>query len=161
MHFQVEHHFRAAPQQVAAVLARPDFYTHLDLPDLARPTVLEHREGEGEVDGGTVIRLRYEFVGSLNSLVRRMLGGERLAWLQEIRIAGTEGSLTFGAEKNPALLYGSALFVLQQASPGSVRHLEGELVVAVPGIGAMAERRIVEGLLRRLDLEAEALDQQP
>jgi hypothetical protein len=33
-------------------------------------------------------------------------------------------------------------------------------VVAVPGIGRMAERRIVPGLVRRLDIEAEALDAQ-
>jgi hypothetical protein len=31
-------------------------------------------------------------------------------------------------------------------------------VVAVPGIGRMAERRIVPGLLARLDIEAEAVD---
>ena len=39
---------------------------------------------------------------------------------------------------------------------GSVIH--GELVVAVPGIGRMAERRIVPGLLRRMDIEAQAMD---
>jgi hypothetical protein len=36
--------------------------------------------------------------------------------------------------------------------------LDGELVVAIPGVGRMAERRIVPGLLRRLDIEADAVD---
>ncbi|MGH9207805.1 MAG: DUF2505 family protein, partial [Acidimicrobiales bacterium] len=48
--------------------------------------------------------------------------------------------------------------VLTADGSGSVRRIDGELVVAVPAIGRMAERRIVPGLLRRLDIEAEALD---
>lgn len=39
----------------------------------------------------------------------------------------------------------------------TLRRLDGELTVAVPGIGRMAEARIVPGLLRRLDLEAAAV----
>jgi hypothetical protein len=37
----------------------------------------------------------------------------------------------------------------------TVRRLTGEVVVAVPIIRARAERQIVSGLLRRLDIEAE------
>ena len=37
--------------------------------------------------------------------------------------------------------------------------VDGELVVDVPLVGAMAERRIVPGLLRRLDIEAAAVDE--
>jgi Protein of unknown function (DUF2505) len=55
-------------------------------------------------------------------------------------------------------LHGSADFVLISAGGGTVRRLDGELVVAVPVIGRMAERRIVPGLLRRLDRDAQALD---
>jgi hypothetical protein len=73
------------------------------------------------------------------------------------RSAGT-GALTFEAEKDPRRLHGAADFALTADGSGSVRRLDGELVVAVPAIGRMAERRIVPGLLRRLDIEAEALD---
>jgi len=41
-----------------------------------------------------------------------------------------------------------------------VRRLDGELVVAVPGIGRMAERRIVPGVAARLDIEARAVEDQ-
>ena len=47
-------------------------------------------------------------------------------------------------------------FHLEPSGEGTVRRLHGELVVAIPGVGRMAERRIVPGLLRRLDIEAEA-----
>lgn len=155
MRFEAEHHFGVAPPRVGAMLALPDFYTALELPDLAPPIVLAHSTGAGEA----VVRLRYEFTGNLNPIARRMLGGARLAWIQEMRISGTEGSLTFGAEKDPTLLYGSARFVLGPDAGGCVRHLAGELVVAVPGIASMAERHVVAGLLRRLDLEARVLDE--
>jgi hypothetical protein len=55
-------------------------------------------------------------------------------------------------------LHGAADFVLTAAAGGSVRRLDGDLVVAVPGIGRMAERRIVPGVLHRLDVEAQAIE---
>jgi hypothetical protein len=90
-----------------------------------------------------------------------LLGNQRLAWIQEVRVDSSNGSgtLSFGAEKDPKRLHGSATFTLEPDGTESVRHLQGELVVAVPGIGGMAERRIVPGLLRRLDIEAAAVDE--
>ena len=66
--------------------------------------------------------------------------------------------LRFEAERDPKRLHGGARFVLTTVADGTVRRLDGELVVAVPGVGRMAERRIVPGLLRRLDIEAQALN---
>jgi hypothetical protein len=108
-----------------------------------------------------VLRLRYEFVGSLDPIAQRLLGASRLAWIQEVRLdrsAGT-GALTFEAEKDPRRLHGAADFVLTESTGGTLRRIDGDLVVAVPGIGRMAERRIVPGLLRRMDIEAEAMDE--
>jgi hypothetical protein len=39
-----------------------------------------------------------------------------------------------------------------------MRELDGELVVAIPLVGSRAERKIVPGVLRRLDMEAEAVN---
>jgi Protein of unknown function (DUF2505) len=109
-----------------------------------------------------MLRLRYNYVGKLDSLAHRLLGSTRLTWIQEIRVdlSGASGVVRFEAENDPRRLHGSTDFVLTSVGGGTVRHLDGELIVAVPGIGRMAERRIVPGLLRRLDIEAEALDDQ-
>jgi hypothetical protein len=46
---------------------------------------------------------------------------------------------------------------LDAAGASTRRQLEGDLVVALPVVGGMAERRIVRGVLARLDVEADAL----
>jgi hypothetical protein len=154
--FHTEHSFAAPPPAVAGVLADPAFYLDLTLPDLDQPELL------GSTDDGdaAVIRLRYRFVGRLDPMARRLIGSGHLAWIQEVRVqrSTASGTLGFEAEREPRRLHGSADFTLAPSAGGTTRRLEGELVVAVPGVGGLAERRIVPGLLRRLDIEAEAVD---
>lgn len=154
MEFRAEHRFRARPGQVAALLADPDFHRRLVLPDVDPPEVLGHED-----DGASAtLRLRYAFTGGLDAVARRLLGRRRLTWIQQLQVdlrAGS-GSLEFSAEAAPKRLHGHATFSLVAEEGGTCRRLEGELVVSVPGLGRGAEARIVPGLLRRLDLEAEA-----
>ncbi len=154
MRFHAEHSFPAPGGAVADLLADPAFYLDLTLPDLGQPELLEATD-DGE---WSVIRLRYEFVGHLDPMAQRLIGTGRLAWVQEVRVdrPGASGTLGFEAERDPRRLHGSARFTLEPSGAGSRRQLDGELVVAVPGIGRMAERRIVPGLLSRLDVEAAA-----
>jgi hypothetical protein len=154
--FHVEHRFHGSSDAVAVILSDPDFYLGLDLPDLSQPELLE----QGTDGEEAVVRLRYEFVGSLDPIAQRLIGSGRLAWLQEVRVDQSRGLgvLWFKAEKNPRQLHGRADFVLEGDGSSTVRTIDGELVVAVPGVGRMAERRIVPGLVRRLDIEAEAVD---
>jgi hypothetical protein len=154
--FHAEHSFAALSAAVVELLADPTFYLGLTLPDLDQPELLETTD-----DGvDAVIRLRYEFVGSLDPMARRLIGSGRLAWVQEVRIGRptSSGTLRFEAERDPRKLHGRAEFSLEPVGGGTLRRLHGELVVAIPGIGGMAERRIVPGLLRRLDIEAETAD---
>jgi hypothetical protein len=118
------------------------------------PELLETR-----TEGGTaLLRLRYEYAGELDPIGRRLLGGHRLSWLQELRIdrAGFTGSLVMRADAGRQL-HGSADFSFLEDGNGSVRRLEGSLEVRIIGVGPMAERRIVPGVLRRLDIEAAAV----
>ncbi len=184
MRFSAEHRFSASQGEVVAVLADPDFYRSLELPDLR---LLEVRhlpaasmfgsrrggdappetgpETEPETGPETGVLLRYEFTGSLDPVALRLLGGTRLTWSQEVHLRDGEGGwLTFAAESSPRLLHGRADFVLRpdRARAGSraratVRRLDGELTVAIPVVGRMAERRIVSGVLGRLDVEAGAV----
>jgi hypothetical protein len=157
MRFRAEHHVGAPVADVADRIADPDFHLHLELPDLALPTLLDEvRDPEG-----VLLRLRYEFTGSLDPIVRRLIGAERPAWVQEIQVdlRTDTGAIRFEAERQPRLLRGSASFVLaDDGSGGTVRTLEGELVVGVPGMGRMAERRLIPGIVSRMDEEARALD---
>jgi hypothetical protein len=157
--FHAEHHFAGPVEALTALLLDPGFHTQLPLPDVALPEVVEATT-QGDED---VLRLRYEYTGQLDPIARRLLGNRKLTWLQELRIdreIGT-GRLNFHAEADPNRLHGSANVRLEatDGGAGSQRRLEGNLKVAVPVVGGTAERRIIEGLLRRLDVEARALDQ--
>ena len=158
MRFRAEHQFTGSQAAVGTILADPTFYLDLVLPDLSQPELVEQR-----LDGDqATLRLRYAFTGSLDPIAQRLIGSGQLAWIQEVRIdrsLGT-GSLHFEAERDPRRLHGTARFVLTRQGDGTVRRIDGELVVELPGIGRMAERRIVPGLLRRMDIEAEAVERQ-
>lgn len=158
MRFVAEHHFEAPPAKVVARLADPAFHLGLALPDLGPAELLEHQvQGES-----TVLRLRYEYTGELDPRARRLLGGRRLSWVQELRVdrgAGS-GTLRMQAEAAPSNLNGQARFEVLPSGHGSVRTVHGELRVGVPIIGPMAERRIVPGIVARLNVEAAELDRQ-
>lgn len=158
MRFRAEHRFAARVEPVAALLADPTFHRQLELPDLALLDVVEARNDGDEA----VLRLRYEFVGHLDPMARRLLGGRRLTWRQDLRLdlASGRGRLAFAAEADPRRLHGEADITLRPRDGGSERTVDGELVVDAPLVGGMAERRIVPGLLRRLDIEATAVDEQ-
>jgi hypothetical protein len=172
VHFYAEHRLGGPPGAVIAVLLDPEFHRQLSLPDLSTPEVVEaSRDGDE-----AVLRLRYEYVGQLDPVARRLLGPRKLTWLQDLHLdhARGTGRLAFAAEAAPDRLNGTARVVIEPAAPagdasgragegapggaGSVRRLDGELRVAIRPIGGMAERRILPGLLRRLDIEAMAVD---
>ncbi|HEY5252957.1 MAG TPA: DUF2505 family protein [Acidimicrobiales bacterium] len=158
MRFQAEHRFPGSVAAVVAILVDPAFYLGLELPDLSQPQVLEATD-DGQ---DAVVKLRYEFVGRLDPIAERLIGSGRLVWIQEVHVARAtdSGVLRFAAEKDPKRLHGAADFALTADGEQTVRRIDGELVVAIPGIGRMAERRIVPGLLNRLDIEAGAMADQ-
>ena len=162
--FQAEHQLHGSVQAVADLLLDPAFHQHLALPDLALPEVIGQ-----DIDGDeATLRLRYEYAGQLDPIARRLLGHRKLTWLQELRLNRADGSgrLSFAADANPKQLRGDARVRLAADSDRgdgdvrTVRRIDGQLIVKVPLVGGQAERRIIPGLLRRLDVEAAALNQQ-
>jgi uncharacterized protein DUF2505 len=153
--FSAEHHFDAPAQAVATLLLDPDFHARVALPDLSPPTVVD-RTVDGSV---TALTLRYEFVGQLDPIARKLLSGRSLTWVQELRLdeATERGRLAFRAEADPKRLYGDATMELVADAGGTTRRIDGDLHVRAPLIGGTAERRIVPGIVRRLDVEADAL----
>jgi hypothetical protein len=160
VHFAVEHDFPAPCARVAEVLCSPTFHAQLDLPDLSRPDVVAH-----SVDGTTrSLRLRYEYIGQLDPIARKIVGGRRLTWVQELRLdtATYTGTLSFSAEEDPHRLHGTAAVVLLpiESSGDARRRIDGDLHVNVPLVGGTLERRLAPGLVRRLDVEAAALSKE-
>ena len=155
MRFQAEHRFAAPVRAVADVLVDPAFHRGLDLPDLRLLDVVDHRDDVEDA----LLSLRYEYIGQLDTVVRRLVGDRRLTWLQELvvdRTSGT-GQLTFAVEGHRDRLHGVAHFTLRADDKQTVRLLQGEVRVRIPLVGSTAERRIVAGFLDRLDLEARRL----
>ncbi len=157
MHFAVEHDFPAPRATVAERLCDPAFHAQLDLPDLSRPEVVAS-SAQGTI---RVLRLRYEYVGQLDPIARKLLGDRRLTWIQELELdtATYAGTLSFTAEADADRLHGRAdiAMVAVDGEPRCRRRIAGDFHVRVPLVGGTAERRIVPGLVRRLDVEAAAL----
>ena len=156
MRFEVEHAFDADPASLIAVWLDPAFHLALELPDVSLPKLVT------DTTMGTkhTLDLRYEFVGHVDPIVNKLLAGRALAWRQHLMFdtASRRGILTVVSEDGGERLKASGQIVLEEtADHGTRRTMRGDLRVRVPVVGGTAERRIVPGLVRRLDVEADAL----
>jgi hypothetical protein len=156
--FHAEHHFSSSSVDVMAAMVDAGLYANLQFPDLSQTEVLGRRS-----DGSrTSLRLRLAFIGRLDPLGRRLIGSDQLSWVQEIEAdtsTGT-GQLTFASEDPSRRLHGQADITFHLEHDGTSRQIDGDLVVAVPFVAAAVESRIIAGLLRNLDLEAQAIREQ-
>jgi hypothetical protein len=151
--FEREHEFAGTVEQVASLMSDPDFQTVLDLPDLARPDVVAH-----EVDGTSRrLTLRYEYIGQLDPIAQKVVGGRKLTWVQDLRIdvSTGAGTLGFSADGVGGRADGTATVTITATGDASCRRrIRGEFRIRIPLVGGKAERAIVPGLERRLDVEA-------
>ncbi|HZP28011.1 MAG TPA: hypothetical protein VFC99_03580, partial [Acidimicrobiia bacterium] len=138
MHFDVEHVFAASCAEVASLLCDAGFHQALDLPDLSRPEVLVS-DADGPVRR---LRLRYEYVGGLDPIAKRIVGDRRIAWIQELLLDTDRfvGTLSFSAERDAGRLRGDADVTIAAVDGGNHarRHIRGDLHVRVPVVGATA-----------------------
>lgn len=137
-------------------MSDPSFHIGLELPDLSRPEVVAH-----DVDGASHrLTLRYRYVGQLDPVARRVVGARAITWVQDLRIdvsTGT-GALGFSADGVGGRADGTATVSFAPIGSGASRRtIRGDFRIRVPLLGAKAERAIVPGLERRLDVEAAAL----
>jgi hypothetical protein len=155
VHFHAEHQFAWPVDAVMRTTSDPELYIDLQLPDLSQPEVL----GQWSEENSSHLQLRYTFVGQIDSIARSLLGKDQLQWLQEVEVdaMARSGRLTFTSEDDAHRLHGEAEIVFRSDDEGTMRLIDGDLVVAVPFLGPAAERKIVPGLLRRLDIEAQAI----
>jgi hypothetical protein len=137
-------------------MSDPDFQTELDLPDLARPDVVAH-----EVEGTSRrLTLRYAYIGQLDAIAQRVVGNRELTWVQDLRIDVTTGvgTLGFAADGVGGRADGTATVTIDPTGDASCRRrIGGDFRIRIPLLGGKAERAIVPGLERRLDVEAAAV----
>jgi Protein of unknown function (DUF2505) len=154
VHFEREHDFAATVEQVASLMSDPGFQTVLDLPDLARPDVITH-----DVDGSARrLTLRYRYIGQLDPIAQKVVGGRTITWVQDLRIDVSTGAGTLGftADGVGGRADGSATVTIAATGDGSCRRvISGDFRIKIPIVGGKAERAIVPGLTRRLDVEAD------
>jgi hypothetical protein len=151
--FEREHEFAGTVEQVATLMSDPNFQTMLDLPDLSRPDVVAH-----EVEGTTHhLTLRYEYIGQLDPIAQKVVGGRKLTWVQDLRVdvATGVGTLGFSADGVGGRADGTATVTITATGDASCRReIRGDFRIKIPLVGAKAEKAIVPGLERRLDVEA-------
>jgi Protein of unknown function (DUF2505) len=156
---RASHVFAAPVAAVCAGMADADFYANLDLPDLERPELLTRTEDGDRTD----IRLRFTYTGPLDPIARRIVGHDRVSWVQRLVVdpAASSAALTVAPELGVVPVTCTGTFTMRDADRDGtrcLRTLDGELRVKVPVIGGRAERSLAPGITRRLDLEADALD---
>jgi hypothetical protein len=150
-HFELAHDFGARADAVAALLLDPDFMTSVQLPDLALPSVVAH--------GTDRLQLRYEYTGQLDPIARRVVGGRKLTWVQDFHFdrANHRGALTITAESMADKVHAHATVAIVSTASGCRRTITGEFSIRIPLVGGRAEKAILPGVLRRLDVEAVAV----
>jgi hypothetical protein len=156
--FHAEHHFSSSAADVMAAMVDAGLYANLQFPDLSQTEVL----GQTSNGSRTSLRLQLAFIGRLDPLGRRLLGSDQLSWVQEIEVDTSTGTgrLTFASEDASRRLHGQGDITFRLEKDGTSRQIDGDLVVAIPFVAATVEGRIIAGLLRNLDLEAQAIREQ-
>jgi Protein of unknown function (DUF2505) len=156
VHFEREHDFAASVERVASIMSDPAFQTGLDLPDLARPDVVAH-----EVDGTSHrLTLRYAYIGQLDPIAQKVVGGRKITWVQDLRVDVSTGvgTLGFSADGVGGRADGTASVTITATGDAScTRVISGDFRIKIPLVGGKAEKAIVPGLARRLDVEADAV----
>ena len=158
MRLSASHIFSAPAAAVCVGMADADFYASLDLPDLERPELLVRSEHGARVD----IHLRFTYTGRLDPVARRIVGRDRVTWVQRLVVDAAARSCALLVEPEIGVVPVSCTgtFTMHDADGDQcLRTLAGDLRVKVPVIGGRAERSLAPGITRRLDREAAALDE--
>ncbi len=156
MEFHLEHTFDAPIDAVETAMVDPVFLEGTRLPDVGPPTVLG-REEEGDT---VTLRVNYHYTGSLDSLARRVLRADDVAWVQETALDRRRHRTTFTVTPKVHAERFECRGVMQLTQTGDVteRVIDGELKIKVPLFGRRAEGLILPGLRSRMTREAELLD---
>jgi hypothetical protein len=157
MEFRVQQRYPTPAEAVLAVYADPDFYRDLGGGERIGPPEVLDRSQEGHV---VTLRIRYRFTADLPDAAGRFVDKDKLTWIEhtEYDLSALIARSNLTADHYDTLLTASATHTYRDDRPddGSVRHIDGQVDVAVPLLGGKVERAIIEGLEEHLDAERAA-----
>jgi hypothetical protein len=156
MRLTASHSFTGSVVAVCAAMSDPAFYAELRLPDVDPPELISRT-----VDGARVdVHVRFMYTGKLDPIARRIVGHDQVSWVQQLQIdpAAASAALQVIPAVGVVSVTCTGTFTLRAEGDGCVRTLDGDLRVKVPIIGSRAEKSLAPGILRRLDVEADALN---
>jgi len=157
MNFRFEQRFSHPIGEVEEALLDEAFLTGMSaLPKLGAPQVLSR-----QVSGNVVtMRVRYAFVGTVSSAVRRVVDPAKLTWVEESTTDTSAHTATFHIvpDNYGTLLRCAGAYAMHAAATGCVRVATGEVRVNVPLVGSKVERVIVSGMQDHAQAEAGLVD---
>jgi hypothetical protein len=150
------HHFTASIGDVCDAMGDPAFYAELRLPDVDPPELVSRTTEGVRVD----VHVRFTYTGRLDPIARRIVGHDHVSWVQQLQIdaSTTSAALQVVPAVGMVPVTCTGTFALRAEADGCARTLDGDLRIKVPIIGSRAEKSLAPGILRRLDIEAAALE---
>jgi hypothetical protein len=146
MRFQADQPVRAPAKDVQAAFVDASFYASLgSLPGIAAPE-LRSLEHDGE---RAHLVVGYRFSGRLNGPARRILDPQQLSWalVSDVDLASRRTHVSMVPDHYGQLLSFSGWYELFGTDDGQCsQHLEAELAVHVPVLGAPAERALARSV---------------
>jgi hypothetical protein len=158
VHFTVTETIAADRDAVLRSLVDPGYYAHLGEAATAvrAPCLLSVAQ-----DAGTIrTSVRYAFDGTISGPAALVVDADKLTWVIETTydIAAHAGTVVVVPDHYEGLLRCSGTLTLEDGGSGeTLETVSGRLVVRVPLVSAAAERAILGGFTRHLELEAATL----
>ncbi len=157
MHFTVTETIAAARDEVVRALGDRDYYASLgDASSSVRAPELLSASTES---GSLRVRVRYAFAGTITGPAAMVVDADKLTWVIETQYdpATHRGTLVVVPDHYEGMLRCHGTLVLAEEDGATVETVAGDLEVKVPLVGRAAEKAILGGLTRQLEVEAVAL----
>ena len=158
MKFTVTETIAADRDAVLLALADPGYYAHLGeaATSVRAPSLLSVAR-----DGDTIhTSVRYAFDGTISGPAALVVDADKLTWVIETTYDTTahRGTVAVVPDHYEGMLRCSGTLTLEERATGeTLETVSGQLVVRVPLVSSAAEKAILGGFTRHLELEATAL----
>ena len=160
MRFVIEQSFACDPNKVLQALTSPRYLAMMgELPDLSVPVLEDQVRTPTEVRQ----RLRFQFAGSLPSMVTKVVDPKRLSWHEHTVVNMLDRTATF----TMVPIHYQSFFTckgmwslrLDNNPSRTIRTINGDLKVSspVPFVNGRVEKAIISGLRERLAEEPTVL----
>lgn len=157
MEFEASFEIAAPRAEVLAAMGEPTYYEHLAtrVTSIEQPELL-HTE---LTDGVLHLSVRYAFSGDLSGPAKMVIDSSKLTWTINtvLDLATHRAVLDIVPDHYGDLVVAEAAVTFEERGTATIESIAGSLEVKIPLFGAAAERAIVDGLLRHLGTEAQAL----